>query len=118
MKCCPQAVDTVVHQFMQAENCEMLALHHYDLLTTAASPKYSEEFAQFLNKIYSKDRNTFREVVTSLIGKCTLLHYATLDTISAFIFSSCNLGGIEGAKLLTENDLANLHVAVETLKIV
>jgi hypothetical protein len=40
--CCPEAVDTVVHQFMHADNCESLALQHYVLLTTAAGPKYSE----------------------------------------------------------------------------
>lgn len=116
--CCPQAVDTVVHQFMQADNCEALALQHYILLSTAAGPKYAEEFAQFLSRIYARSRTAFREVVLSLVGKCSLLHYDTLETLSAFIFAACDLGGIEGARLLAEDDLANLQVAVEALKVV
>jgi hypothetical protein len=110
--CCPQAVDTVVHQFMQADNCEVLALQHDLLLTTAAAPKYSEEFAQFLSRIYAKNRSIFKEVMLNLAGKCNLLHYDAFETISAFIFISCDFGGIEGVRLLTEDDLSNLHVAV------
>lgn len=112
MTCCPQAVDTVVHQFMQADNCEVLALQHDLLLTTASAPKYSEEFAQFLSRIYAKNRAIFKEVMQNLTGKCNLLHYDAFETISAFIFTSCNFGGIEGVRLLTEDDLSNLHVAV------
>jgi hypothetical protein len=98
----------VVHQFMQADNCDVLALQHDLLLTTAAAPKYSEEFAQFLARIYTKSRLIFSEIMLSLAGKCTILHYDAFETISAFIFTSCNFGGIEGARLLTEDDLSNL----------
>lgn len=115
--CCPQAIDTVVHQFLQAENSEALALQHSVLLNTAATPKYSEEFALFLNQVYSRNKSAFKEVVLNVISKCSLLHYDCLETIGSFIFSSCNYGGIEGVRLLTEDDLSNLIVAVETFKV-
>lgn len=54
----------------------------------------------------------------SIIGKCTLLHYDCLETISSFIFNNCNYGGIEGVRLLSEDDLSNLLVGVETLRVV
>lgn len=76
--CCPQAVDTVVHQFLQADNSEILALQHFVLLSTAASPKYAEEFALFLTQVYARSRTAFKEVMLSVIGTCTLLHYDCL----------------------------------------
>jgi hypothetical protein len=40
-----------------------------------------------------------------------------LETVSNFIFTNCNYGGLEGVGLLSESDLSNLQVGVETLKI-
>lgn len=88
------------------------------MLATATSPKYSEEFATFINLIYNRNRSAFKEVLLSISGKFNSLHYDCLDTLGNFIFSTCNFGGIEGVRLLGENDLTSLQVAVEALKII
>jgi len=38
---CPEAMDTIIHQFLQSDNPEALASQHNALLVTAASPKYA-----------------------------------------------------------------------------
>lgn len=60
----------------------------------------------------------FKEVLLSISGKFSSLHYDCLDTVGSFIFITCSFGGIEGVRLLGENDLSSLQVAVEALKII
>jgi hypothetical protein len=65
----------IIHQYLQTDTPEKLASNHYILLSTAAQLKYAEQFADFLDKIYKLNKTALGEVFTSLIGKCTSLHY-------------------------------------------
>lgn len=53
---CPEAADTVIYQFLQSDTPEILAREHNFLFSSAASVKYCEEFAVFLNRIYHRDK--------------------------------------------------------------
>jgi hypothetical protein len=115
---CPQASDVVVHHFLQTDQPDVLASEHGILLARAASPKYAEEFAIFLDKIYQKDKKVLSELFLSLGDKCTTLHYDFLETIGKFITELCNFGGAEGVRILADRDAQHLQAAVEMLKVV
>lgn len=72
----------------------MHARQHQTLLELALQPKYSEEFAVFLGKVYNQDYNTFKELVLRTNGKITTLHYDCLEFLNDFICKRCNFGGI------------------------
>jgi hypothetical protein len=76
--CCNEAVDTVVHQYLQSEDAASLARQHETLLELALQPKYSEEFAVFLGKVYHQDCQTFKDLILRANGKITTLHYDCL----------------------------------------
>lgn len=71
-----------------------------------------------MDKIYQRDKKALAELFLGLGDKCTTLHYDFLETIGNFIIELCNFGGVEGAKLLSERELVDLHAAVEMLKLV
>jgi hypothetical protein len=60
---------------LQTDQPEVLANQYQLLLATAALPKYAEEFAIFLEKIYNKDKKALRNVFLSIVGNCKTLHY-------------------------------------------
>ena len=97
---CPQASDVVVHQFLQNDNPDVLASEHGILFARAALPKYSEEYAIFLDKIYQKDKSVLSELFLNLTEKCTTLHYDFLETIGRFITELCNFGGLDGVHMI------------------
>jgi hypothetical protein len=84
----------IIHQYLQTDTPEKLASNHYILLITAAQPKYAEQFADYLNKIYRSNKKALGEVFISLNGKCTSLHYDFLETITDFIVELCDFGGV------------------------
>ena len=84
----------MIHQYLQTDTPEKLASNHQILLTTAAQTKYAEEFSDFLDKIYKKNKIALGEIFLSLIGKCTSLHYDFLETIINFIVDLCDFGGV------------------------
>ena len=76
--CCNEAVDTVVHQYLQSEDAASLARQHETRLELALQPKYSEEFAVFLGKVYHQDCQVFKDLILRANGKITTLHYDCL----------------------------------------
>lgn len=72
----------------------MLACEHPILLARAATDKYAEEFAVFLDRVYLKDKKALAELFLSLGNKCSTLHYDFLETVGRFITDLCHLGGL------------------------
>ena len=72
----------------------------------------------FLASIYARSLEAFKEAVLNLQDHCSTLHYDFIETIGKFLIGSCNFGGVEGAKLITESSLASLEVALLMLKVV
>lgn len=52
----------------------------------------------------------------SLSDDIVSLHSDMLEVLAAYLYQECNFGGIEGAKLLKENELFDILVAQILLK--